>query len=265
MKILLILIVSHLGGVLSYPERIVGGNPTAIENYPSMVQVELLSQVTGSWSQDCAGSILTSRFILSAAQCFTGWNLEFPYRRVRAGATYRNFGGSIVYVDSTVKHPTYGTNGLEADISVIRLFTPLTYSPTVRQATIVYANSDIPDNTVVVLAGWGRISEAGPISQILRDVSVYTINNRLCAERYSKLGIPITVTPTMICSGVLDVGGRDACHGDSGGPMYLGHIVVGIISGGYSCANGTYPGISTAVASYTDWIVDTVYNWPYSH
>lgn len=106
------------------------------------------------------------------------------------------------------------------------------------------------------------LQPTGPVSHILRDVSVYTVNNRLCAERYSGLGLPITVTPNMICSGVLDVGGRDACHGDSGGPMYLSNVVVGIISGGYSCANCTFPGISTAVASYTDWIIDTVYGWP---
>ncbi|XP_039760323.1 trypsin, alkaline C-like, partial [Pararge aegeria] len=252
------------GVLAAYPDRIVGGHPTTIESYPSMVQVELLNQITNIWSQNCAGSILTSRFILSAAQCFTGWNLDFPYRRIRAGATYRNVGGSVVYVDAAVNHPLYGSNGLEADVSVIGLSSPLIYSHTIRQATIIIPNSVIPDNTRVVLAGWGRISAAGPISHIIRDVTVYTINNRLCAERYSKLGWPIIVTSNMICSGILDVGGQDACHGDSGGPMYLGNVVIGIISGGYSCANCTFPGISTSVASYTDWIVNTVNGWSYS-
>ncbi|XP_023934511.2 trypsin, alkaline C-like [Bicyclus anynana] len=249
-----------LGMVLS-SKRIVGGHPTSIEHHPSMVQVELLSQITFTWSQNCAGCILTSRFIVSAAQCFNEWNLEFPYRRIRAGATYRNRGGSVVYIDRAVKHPSYGTNGLEADVSVVRLLTPLVYSPTIRQGSIVSANFVVPDHTRVVLAGWGRIAEAGPTSDILREVSVYTINNQLCAGRYATLSWPITVTPNMICSGILDVGGKDACHGDSGGPMYLGHVVIGIISGGYSCANCTFPGISIAVASYTNWILDTVYGW----
>lgn len=63
----------------------------------------------------------------------------------------------------------------------------------------------------------------------------------------------------MICAGLLDVGGRAACQGDGGGPLYYndstaGNIIIGIVSWGHGCSDDTLPGVSTAVASYTEWI-----------
>jgi trypsin len=46
-------------------------------------------------------------------------------------------------------------------------------------------------------------------------------------------------------------------QGDSGGPMYYSNVLIGIVSWGKGCANGTFPGVSTNVASYSDWIVTT--------
>lgn len=96
---------------------------------------------------------------------------------------------------------------------------------------------------------------------MLRDVTIYTINNDWCRTRYSELPNSL-VTENMICAGILEVGGKDACQGDSGGPLYFNsagnNIIVGIVSWGYQCANGSFPGLSTTVASYTNWIVETV-------
>lgn len=57
----------------------------------------------------------------------------------------------------------------------------------------------------------------------------------------------------------------DACQGDSGGPLFLNEpstglsTVVGIVSFGVSCGS-ELPGVYTRIASYTNWIEDTV--WP---
>lgn len=60
----------------------------------------------------------------------------------------------------------------------------------------------------------------------------------------------------MICVGILDEGGKDACQGDSGGPLYLNKILVGIVSWGSGCADEYYPGVTTKVSAFTNWIVD---------
>lgn len=102
----------------------------------------------------------------------------------------------------------------------------------------------------------------GSASPVLRDVTIYSVNNDWCRERYTELPSPGIVTENMICAGILGEGGRDACQGDSGGPLYYDSngnlIIVGVVSWGHQCANGSYPGVSTAVSPYTNWIIETV-------
>lgn len=63
------------------------------------------------------------------------------------------------------------------------------------------------------------------------------------------------ISPRQICAGSP---GKDACVGDSGGPLLLNGVLVGVISWGPEC--GLFPelpGVNARVASYTDWIVKT--------
>ncbi|CAK1593652.1 unnamed protein product [Parnassius mnemosyne] len=177
------------------------------------------------------------------------------WRRIRAGSTDRNLGGVLAYVLLRNNHPNYRKLGQDSDLSVVMLQTPLIYTPVIQQGKIIAQDAVVPDNVPVVHAGWGATSQGGSASNVLLDTTIYTINNAVCAERYRTLPQPAIVTENMICAGLLDVGGRDACQGDSGGPLYYGDIIVGIVSWGHGCANATFPGVSTAVAPYTDWIV----------
>ncbi|CAG4990712.1 unnamed protein product [Parnassius apollo] len=257
MAVLKALIVLLFTGVALAREsgRIVGGQPASIETYPSLVQVEFYNFFGDIWFQACAGSILTSRYFLSAAQCFDGPLYTPTWRRIRAGSTDSNSGGVLAYVERAFNHDSYGQLGNDGDISVILLQSALTYTPVIQQGAIIAQGTVIPDNLPVVHAGWGATSEGGPPSDVLLDTTIYTVNNTLCAERYLSLPTPGIVTENMICAGLLDIGGRDACQGDSGGPLYYNGIIIGIVSWGLGCGNATYPGVSTAVAPYTDWIV----------
>nr|XP_034836190.1 trypsin, alkaline C-like [Maniola hyperantus] len=241
------------------PHRIVGGSPAKIEDYPSIVQVERQNTGTGVWSQSCAASILTARSVLSAAHCFHGPTFEPRLRRIRAGTTYRNTGGEIAYIEYSFNHPSYTIAArYDGDICVVRLMTPMVYSNVIQRTAIPPQDATIPDNLPVVHAGWGTTQQGGNASEILLDVQIYTVNNEFCRERYASLPNNPVVTENMICAGLLNVGGADACQGDSGGPLYYGNITIGVVSWGHGCANASFPGISTAVPSYTQWIVDHV-------
>lgn len=61
------------------------------------------------------------------------------------------------------------------------------------------------------------------------------------------------IDDTMICAGVPE-GGKDACSGDSGGPLTKNGTLVGIVSLGLVCALSGYPGVYTNVASVREWI-----------
>ncbi|KAL0868672.1 hypothetical protein ABMA27_008123 [Loxostege sticticalis] len=238
--------------------RIIGGRQAYIEQYPSLVQMERFSN--GAWSQACGANVLNILYVLSAAHCFEGRDYAPHFRRIRSGTSFRNRGGNINYVEREFNHPSYGIAArYDGDITVVRLSSPLIYSSSVSPATLVYQGARIYDNVPVIHAGWGNtIPGISSPSDHLLDTQIYTINNDLCRERYLTLRpFPGIVTRNMICAGLLDVGGRDACQGDSGGPLYDGVNVIGIVSWGHGCANATFPGVSTNVASYTNWIAQT--------
>lgn len=62
-----------------------------------------------------------------------------------------------------------------------------------------------------------------------------------------------------LCAGALE-GGRDACAGDSGGPLAVQRatdnrwVLAGIISTGIKCGQPYVPGVYTEVAHYVDWV-----------
>ncbi|KAM3960824.1 trypsin, alkaline C-like [Aphomia sociella] len=235
--------------------RIVGGNPTTVEEYPTIVQVEFRSAIF--WSQSCAASVLNSLYVLSAAHCFSGLFYNPSNRRIRAGTTTRGSGGQVINVEVAINHPSYSSFTLDGDISVVRLVDRLTLSDVIQQVPIISQDFELPANLPVYHAGWGATSQGGSASSQLQDVEILTVDRGVCHERYQTLFPRRSVTENMICAGILDVGGRDACQGDSGGPLYYQNILVGIVSWGQGCAQAFFPGVSTRVASYTNWIVAT--------
>jgi secreted trypsin-like serine protease len=66
---------------------------------------------------------------------------------------------------------------------------------------------------------------------------------------------------TMICAAV-PTGGKDACFGDSGGPLFsnvTGELTqVGIVSFGIGCARADKPGVYSRVSAAYDWIQDSI-------
>ncbi|CAG9098953.1 unnamed protein product [Plutella xylostella] len=146
----------------------------------------------------------------------------------------------------------------------MRLKTPVIFNDVMKSARIPASVFPIPDGTELSVIGWGALSNVDPAPEILHEVQVNKINTTICAERYRSLNELLPedeqvseITDTMLCSGILDVGGKDACQGDSGGPVIMNDdIVVGIVSWGYNCAEPLYPGVNTRVSSVSSWIVE---------
>ncbi|KAG7301808.1 hypothetical protein JYU34_014838 [Plutella xylostella] len=249
-----LLLTSAVAAAAAAPgHRIVGGEETSIERYPSIVQLDYLRPLTG-WGQSCAGTIVTPTVVVSAAHCTN--NVAVNTRRIRVGATNRNSGGTLVSLRAYRNHPEYGVRARnDADICLLYLAQELAFGATAQPAPINAQGSQLPDGSAVVHAGWGAIRSNGPASPVLLDVTIFTVNTDECARRYRS-----GVTDNMVCAGLLDQGGKDACQGDSGGPLYHNNILVGVVSWGAGCADPYYPGISTRVSSYSDWIVSNAAN-----
>ncbi|PZC78101.1 hypothetical protein B5X24_HaOG200359 [Helicoverpa armigera] len=238
--------------------RIVGGKDTDISVYPFMANMQFLEGGLW-WRTYCGGSLLTRTSVLSAAHCFYGdhvWQW-----RVILGSSMAHSGGTVHTINRIVLHPQYDHSVYNFDVAIVHLNSPAAYSDTVQPASIAGSNYHVADGTSVTHVGWGRLWYMGPTSERLQHVDINVINHELCAERYAYLKTQPRyehwpdVTDNMMCAGILNIGGKDACGGDSGGPLLHNNVIVGVTSWGFRCADPFYPGVSARVSYFTDWII----------
>ncbi len=71
------------------------------------------------------------------------------------------------------------------------------------------------------VVGWGKKTEKSEMySEKLQKVKLSIIDNKLCQQWFRMAGRDMQIHDRLICAGHRH-GGRDACHGDSGGPLLL--------------------------------------------
>ncbi|XP_075975851.1 trypsin, alkaline A-like [Anticarsia gemmatalis] len=249
MRVLALLVLSvAAASAASFGGRIIGGTETSITNYPEMVSL-LFAPDQINHKHDCGGIILNQRSVLTAAHCVV-FHPHLPHMsRLRVGSDFANSGGSVYNVVHIELHPNYNIASMDSDLAVLRSATLIRYGTGIQPATL--GGYTVDDNEVVWATGWG-MTEHGEYSEHLRHVQVWTINQDICRARYP----PGRITDNMLCSGWLDVGGRDQCQGDSGGPLYHHRAVVGVCSFGLGCALPRYPGVNVRVSRFIDWIRD---------
>ena len=87
----------------------------------------------------------------------------------------------------------------------------------------------------------------------LREVQVPIVSNETCKDSYGDI-----ITSNMLCAGYPE-GGKDACLGDSGGPLMVpaadnSWLLTAVVSFGVGCAQPDSYGVYTRVRPYLDWI-----------
>ncbi|XP_046978503.1 trypsin, alkaline C-like [Vanessa cardui] len=253
MRVALILLAIGLAAVTAVPQnsqRIIGGSVTTIGQYPMGVALLFSWTGSGSFFQSCGGSIINNRAVLTAAHCLIGDPIA--RWRSRVGSTNANSGGVVYTTSRIIIHPSYNTATLDQDIAILHIVGSFSFNNNVRAGQIAGSNYNLGDNQPVWAIGWGTTSVGGSSSEQLRHVQIWTVNQATCRNRYAELRR--TITDNMLCSGWLDVGGRDQCQGDSGGPLFHNGVIVGVCSWGERCALARYPGVNVRVSRYTSWI-----------
>ncbi|KAM9578943.1 coagulation factor XI-like isoform 2-T2 [Guaruba guarouba] len=234
--------------------RIVGGTDSAPGEWPWQVSLHVkLSRQRHL----CGGSIISSQWILTAAHCVM--SLENPnIWRVYAGILKQseiNADTPFFKVEEIIVHPQYKYAQTGYDIALMKLDKPMNFTdlqmpiclPSKEDTNILYTDCWV--------IGWGYRKEKGRVQDILQKATVPLMSKEECQARYRKHRIGDKV----VCAG-FDEGGRDACKGDSGGPLSCKHeevwYLVGITSWGEGCARRRQPGVYTKVAEYSDWILE---------
>ncbi|KAM8777337.1 brain-specific serine protease 4-like isoform 2-T2 [Rhynchonycteris naso] len=237
--------------------RIVGGEDSADAEWPWVVSIQK------NRTHHCAGSLLTSRWVITAAHCFKGTLNEPSQFSVLLGAWQLGNPGprsQEVGIAWVHPHPVYSwREGSRADIALVRLEHPIQFSERVLPICLPDFSVHLLPNTNCWIAGWGSVHDGVPLSQpqILQKLKVPIIDSEICGRLYWRGAGQAAITEDMLCAGYLE-GQRDACLGDSGGPLMCEvddtWLLAGIISWGEGCAERNRPGVYISLVAHRSWV-----------
>jgi hypothetical protein len=233
--------------------RIVGGTLANSSQYPSVVGVQTFffaPDENGDWYEwytTCTGTVVSSTKVLTAAHCTIGFPFATTY--VIAGrSNLEDSGGFVARVASTWTHQNYNYAHPEQapvdDVSVLTLKDelPAAYPPV--QLSGQGDQSPYADGTSALIVGYGVTSTDASDSGILRQATVPMKSNATCASDYGSS----YDQSRMVCAGTPGV---DTCFGDSGGPIFVNGVQVGITDWGHSECAVSY-GVYERLSYYSD-------------
>ncbi|XP_043283967.1 chymotrypsin-2-like [Venturia canescens] len=220
-------------------QKIIGGSMAAPGEFPYQVSLRWKGQHL------CGGSIIDERHIVTAAHCIIPEVKEpFTDFDIMTG-TNSNSGGQIHAVKAVFPHAEYNPS-IEHDIAVVELVEDIKFDD--HQNKINLPSNATKSGVAVVATGWGLTNLQNPKpSKGLMKVSLFTLDSRECQLFASRFKI----SAHQICT--FSAPGQGVCMGDSGGPLALGNVLIGVVSYGLPCARG-YPDVYTNVYSHVDWI-----------
>jgi len=219
--------------------KVVGGTEAADGEIP--YQIAMLR----SGSFICGGSLIGPTTVLTAAHCVYGYESQPGAFQVRYGTTDRTVGPTIV-VAKVNRHAQYNSNTIDYDIATFVLSTAFT--PGTNAAIVTLATAEPAAGTTVMVSGYGRLTGGGVLPTKLQKANLATVSQPDCQSRWGGN----TISPRMLCAWDTT---QSACNGDSGGPLTLAGVQLGVVSWGSSqCLHQVYPNVYVNVPNLFAWI-----------
>ncbi|GFR09314.1 ovochymase-2 [Trichonephila clavata] len=238
-------------------ERIMGGRTVDPPNrYPWVVALVKKKNKVDDYF--CGGALISRLYVLTASHCIERENASNI--RVALGAHDSDNGPEPVAVSKFIMHPKYYRRTYLNDIALVKLQEPATLSETVRVICLPTSPVFTSPNDTAVVAGWGwNRYQQGKSYKQLQELELPILSPPTCVSKYGGV-----IQETNLCAGGLK--DKDACSGDSGGPLFGKYgglwYSVGVVSWGMNCGLEGYPGVYTRVSEYLDWIADEIKDSP---
>ena len=161
-------------------------------------------------------------------------------------------------IRTIIRHPDYDPILLDSDIALIELESPVYgYKP-----IPVFSGDRALAGELALVIGWGDTTGSWTYSPVLMQAALPIVLLNDCIRDFIETDTvyPYSAgdfTENMLCAG-LKTGGRDACYGDSGGPLIVhdadGWELAGLVSWGDGCAEPGLYGVYTRVGNFREWI-----------
>jgi len=256
-------------------ERIVGGKEVAANTIPWQVAIVPTEEYYPT--PFCGGTILCSKYIMTAAHCTAGKKAgDFDVMAGEHDHTKANEGTERRHkVSRIIDHPLYKEAWKGYDFSILELANPIDLSSNsaARPACLPSSHdTGFNRNTRFVVSGWGRMSgKWGSLGQpnVLHHVELpwVDVSNAEAFNVGAKFGTTKEQLDTMLCAGNMEEGGVSGCMGDSGGPLTWKDPstsrtkLVGVVSfGSQNCGIPNAPSVFGKVTAVLPWIQKTTKN-----
>ncbi|XP_045489378.1 chymotrypsin-2-like isoform X2 [Pieris rapae] len=198
----------------------------------------------------CGGAIISSKWILSSAYCTQKYEYNPSLVTVVVGILNTLERGQSLKADKIIVHDDYFY--VNNDISLVRVKGEMKFNKYV--AAIMLPQSETKPGTKTVVNGFGSKERYGEVLRQLQTLDMTTLSLEKCNSLYSDRRRPLQ--KEQLCA----VGAKkeaSVCLGDSGGPLYNGKNLIGIVSSTNSCGRRK-PSIFTNIFYYKKWIKDNM-------